>query len=358
MSGGPTESAKGIGPHAAITHRVAAVVTGAVLAALAAAFCFALAAALQQREAGRANGYGVADPRLLWKLAHRPVWLAGIAADALSAALHVLALSLGSIALVQPLGVTGLLFAIPMMALLRHQRVRGRDLLAAVVVLSGLAVLLSLFPAARQSQVAHQSVVIGVVIGSVLLAVGAVGAAYLAPGRPRALLLAAGAGLSFGITAVLARALLELIGREGGGAVIMTAAVGIALLIPTGYLLLQNAYRAGHFAASLATAVVVDPLAAVLGGVLVLNEPLPQATGQAVTAILAAAAIIGGVAALVRSPAHLFTAVAADPEAAAGDGTPSGPGEARLTRWSGTAGGDDRIGDESGQQPDEQPVGE
>jgi hypothetical protein len=48
------------------------------------------------------SGYGnnpreIADPRLLWRLAHRPLWVAGIVAARLSAVLHVLALSFGPI---------------------------------------------------------------------------------------------------------------------------------------------------------------------------------------------------------------------------------------------------------------------
>ena len=119
------------------------VVTVAVVAALLGAFFFGLAAALQQREATRAADLRIADPRLLWRLAHRPLWVAGIVADGLSAVLHVLALSFGPITLVQPLGVTGLLFAMPIAAVLRRQRIRARDLSAAVVVLAALSVLLS-----------------------------------------------------------------------------------------------------------------------------------------------------------------------------------------------------------------------
>src|ERR1700712_4125909 len=61
----------------------------AVLAALASAVCFALGAALQHREAIAVTSGGVADPRLLWKLCHRPLWLVGTLADLGSMALHV-----------------------------------------------------------------------------------------------------------------------------------------------------------------------------------------------------------------------------------------------------------------------------
>lgn len=93
---------------------------GAIAAALASAVCFALAAALQHREALGTDAAGVADIRLLWRLCRRPLWLAGVAADLASMALHVFALSMASLALVQPLGVTGIVFAIPLAALVRR----------------------------------------------------------------------------------------------------------------------------------------------------------------------------------------------------------------------------------------------
>jgi len=290
-------------------------VTAAVLAALASAFCFGLAATLQQREAGLATVSGVGDPRLLWRLAHRPMWVAGIFVDVLAAALHVLALSLGSVTLVQPLGVTGLLFAIILVAMVGRRRVQGRDIAAAVFVLAGLAGLLRLAQSeAPTGSVDGRAMIIAVIAITVGLAAAVSALARAAAGRARALLLAAGAGVSFGIIAVLVRAFLQLIGQPRHGPALIWAAAGIGLLALTGYLLLQHAYRVGHFAATLATAVVVDPVAAIFGSVFVLNEPLPHAPGQAVAAVLSATAIIAGIAALVSSPAHVFTIEVPDPQ--------------------------------------------
>lgn len=279
----------------------------AVLAALASAVCFALAAALQQREAGVVESSGVADPRLLFRLARRPIWLIGVGADGLAAVLHVVALSQGSIAVVQPLGVTGLLFAIPMVAVLRRQRVLGRDVVAALVVLVGLGVLLQLAPHPNPGAGTGPTVMVVVVPTITLIfAAAMVTLAHTSPARIRALLLAVTAGSSFGIVAVLVRALLQLLGHPHQGSAIAAAAIGIAVLAPTGYLALQQAYRVGHFAATLATAVVVDPIAALIGGVFVLNEPLPHSPGQTVAAVLSAVVIVAGIAVLVASPAHVF----------------------------------------------------
>lgn len=283
------------------------VVTGAVLAALASAFCFATAATLQQQEAAREPPITVLDARLLWRLAHRPIWLLGIVADGLSATLHILALSLGSIALVQPLGVMGLVFAIPLVAVLRRHRISGRDVLAAFAVVAALAVILRLIPASTNPRLLGPAAIGSAVVLCVVLGGGALAIAHAVPGRTRALVLAGAAGTCFGVVAVLIRGLLLMTHQAISPGAIVVASVGIALLVPFGYWMLQNSYRVGHFAASLAVAVVIDPLAAIATGVPLLGEALPHAPGQAAAAAACAVVIAAGVVFLVRSPAHLFT---------------------------------------------------
>jgi drug/metabolite transporter (DMT)-like permease len=280
--------------------------TAAILVALASAFCFALAATLQQREAGLDATVGTSDPRLLWRLAHRRWWLVGIVADVISAGLHILALSLGAIAIVQPVGVTGLLFAIPMVAVLRRTRVPVRDVAAAVVVLSGLALFLTLVPHHGGSRVGGAGAILWIISGTLLLLLAALGLAHRSPDRVRAVLLAAGAGTAFGVVAVLVRSLLVLLGQYRPAA-ILAAAIGIALLVGMGYLMLQHAYRSGHFAASLATAVVIDPPAAIIAGVLALHEPLPPSPLRLLLVVVSAAIVTAGIAVLARSSAHVLT---------------------------------------------------
>jgi len=74
----------------------------AVLAALAAAASFGVAAALQHRQARLTPDAG--GVRLLARLAAQPLWLAGIALAALAYGLQALALAFGPLALVAPIG--------------------------------------------------------------------------------------------------------------------------------------------------------------------------------------------------------------------------------------------------------------
>ena len=279
--------------------------TGAIVAALSSAFCFALAAALQHREALGTGAAGVADIRLLWRLCQRPLWLTGVAADLASMALHVLALSMASLALVQPLGVTGIVFAIPLAAVLRRQRIRRLDLLAAAVVVTGLIALLESLPTSSVPRLPSPAHIVVATACVLVAAAAATTAAHHLPGRRRALLLAGAAGTAFGLTAVLVRTLLLLSRTAGSTLSVVVTSVCIAALGLGGYLLLQSAYRCGHFAGSLATSTVLDPVIAVVTGHLLLGEVLPTDPTRLVVIGLAVALVVAGVAALVRSPAAL-----------------------------------------------------
>ena len=76
-------------------------------------------------------------------MARRPVWLAGIAADALGFAAQAVALTVGRLSAVQPALVVGLVFALPLFgARMTGQVVRRADVAAAVAVTAALAAFL------------------------------------------------------------------------------------------------------------------------------------------------------------------------------------------------------------------------
>src|SRR5947199_1367845 len=113
-----------------------------VAIALAASLCYAVAVVLQQRTAQSAAPEAALRPRLLTQLAHRPVWLVGIAANVAGYGLRFVALSRGSLVLVQPLLVCGILFALPLAAAGSGRRLDRREWASAAVIVAGLAAFL------------------------------------------------------------------------------------------------------------------------------------------------------------------------------------------------------------------------
>jgi drug/metabolite transporter (DMT)-like permease len=208
--------------------------------------------------------------------------------------------------------VTGIVFAIPLAAVMRKQRVRRLDLAAAAAVVLGLIVLLRALPTSHHVRLPSVGLVLPASLAVLVVVAIATVVGHFCPGRPRAILLAAGAGTAFGLTAVLVRTLIVLSGHVGTGATVVAVSICIAVVGLAGYLLLQSAYRAGHFAASLATSTVLNPIVAVLVGSLLLHEALPSDPGTLVVIGLAALLVCAGIALLVRSPAALSLAPQAE----------------------------------------------
>ncbi|GGO70472.1 DMT family transporter [Nonomuraea cavernae] len=255
----------------------------AALIALVGSLFFALGAALQQHEAaGTTAG--------LRALLRRPRWLVGGASILAGGGLHIVALGLGPLTVVQPMGVASLLFALPIAAALHDRRPSRGELAAAGVVAAGLIGLVLLVP---ESDGPTHLAPAGVVT---LLAVSGAAAVLLWAGSKvasatgRAALLATGSGVLYGATATLVRVLVD-----GTWNWWYLLALPVPALLALA--MLQRAYAVGHFGVSFASLQIADPLTAVAFGALLLGEPLP--TG--VVPIAAAALAAAGTVALART---------------------------------------------------------
>ncbi|NRQ40211.1 DMT family transporter [Nonomuraea sp. NN258] len=256
----------------------------AAVIALVGSLFFALGAALQQFEA-----VGSAKPRLL-DLLRKPRWLLGGVSILAGGALHIVALGLGPLTVVQPMGVASLLFALPLAAALHGRRPSRKELAAASVVAVGLIGLVLLVPESTGPTHLSPNGVITLLavagIASVLLWAGAKAASPAG----RAALLAAGSGVLYGATATLMRVLVD-----GGWNWWYLLALPVPALLAL--VLLQRAYAVGRFGVAFAALQIADPLTAVAFGALLLGEPLP--TG--LTPIAAAALTAAGTVALART---------------------------------------------------------
>ncbi|MER7505852.1 DMT family transporter [Nonomuraea pusilla] len=256
----------------------------AAVIALVGSLFFALGAALQQFEAS-----GSAEPGLL-ALLRRPRWLLGGLSILAGGGLHIVALGLGPLTVVQPMGVASLLFALPIAAALHGRRPTRAELTAAAVVAAGLIGLVLLVPESDGPARLEPS---GVVT---LLAVAGVAAVLLWAGARaaspagRAALLATGSGVLYGATATLVRALVD-----GGWNWWYLLALPVPALLAL--MMLQRAYAVGHFGVSFASLQIADPLTAVAFGALLLGEPLPTGLAPVAAAALTAA----GTVALART---------------------------------------------------------
>lgn len=252
--------------------------------ALVGSLFFALGAAVQQFEA-----VGSAHPGLL-ALLRRPRWLLGGVSIAAGGLLHIAALGLGPLTVVQPMGVASLLFALPIAATLHGRRPSRAELSAAGVVAAGLMALVLLVPESEGPvHLGTTGVVTLIGVAGAAAALLWAGSLAAAPAG-RAALLATSAGVLYGATATLMRALVD-----GTWNWWYLLALPVPALLALA--MLQRAYAVGHFGVSFASLQIADPLTAVAFGALLLGEPLP--TG--VLPVVAAALTAVGTVALART---------------------------------------------------------
>jgi drug/metabolite transporter (DMT)-like permease len=273
----------------------------AVVAALLAALCYAIGAALEQKEASAAATQRVIHPGLLWQVLQRPVWLAGFAVMAVGEVLHVLALAWAPLAVVQPIGVTTVLFALPIGALVARRRPRPRELAAAAVIVAGLAALLTgmKVSTAEPALSGHDLAVLVPVVGAGLAVLTLV--ALRASGALRTLLLGCGSGAAFGVTAALVRLLTHRVELHGASGLVGWVSPVIAVTAVAGLLLEQGAYKSGHLGVAVAGYTVTDPLVAVALGAWVLHQP--ARASHPLVAAAEAMVVMTGVILLARATA-------------------------------------------------------
>src|SRR3954454_345657 len=113
-----------------------------VVAAIGSALLYAVAAVTQQRAASAQPMERSLRLSLLIHLLARPLWLLGLLCDVGGFLLQFWALDHGSLVLVQPLLVSGLLFAVPLGALISNAKMRRQDWIGAILTVSGLAIFL------------------------------------------------------------------------------------------------------------------------------------------------------------------------------------------------------------------------
>lgn len=274
--------------------------------ALAGALFYAMASALQHRAAAGQPDEATVRPQLLVRLAQRPGWLLGNAANVAGYVCQFLALRRGSQALVQPLLLTTLIFALPTGALLEHDAISARELAAAAVTVAGVGgfVILSKPGSGDPNPSALAWALLS------LLVAAAVGIAMLATRgdshRKRGVLLAISAGILFGYASGVAEHVARLL--DHGVLAVLTSWAPYAVVAAgvIGLLLAQSAFQAGDLGISLPALTVAEPLVAIAIGHFLFGERIASGGFRPVLEALCLAVMVAGV----------FLLAAGEPEAA------------------------------------------
>jgi drug/metabolite transporter (DMT)-like permease len=271
---------------------------------LLAAFLIGTGFVLQQNAAQAEPSSRFLSLRLLTDLLRQPRWLAGIGCMIGGQVLAAWSIGNLSLGFVEPLLTTNLVFALILAVPISKAALRFWEVSGAVVLCTGVA-LLSASRSAKPIGLSFGSVThwpAAAVIAGVAFVLVHAGRAH--PGRLRAMLTGAGAGLVFGIQDALTRQTLEILSANGVGAMFTTwapyALVGAGA---TGIWLMQSAFNSGPLTLSLPAISAGEPVVGIFLGVLVFGDRIQVTPGELALQAGGIVALIAGVIMVGRAPA-------------------------------------------------------
>lgn len=281
----------------------------AILLSLAASFCTATSSVCQRLGArsldAREPGVTGFDLLLVFRLARRPVWLLGFASMIAGFAFQVSALHFGPLALVQPILAAELLFVFGYLAVLTRCRGVGwREWAAAVAMSAGLAVFLRAASPSGGRSYAPAALwwLAGLAaLAAVLVAVAAAGFGKHVSATRRAAYLGIATGIAWGFVAAVIK---EISSRMDSGPAAVFSNWAVYVLIVAGaasMLLASHAMTAGPLAASQPGFTLLDPIVAILLGVLLFGEHLQVAPADLAGEAAGVIVLAVGVSALSHS---------------------------------------------------------
>jgi drug/metabolite transporter (DMT)-like permease len=281
-------------------------VAGAVALSILTAFCYALSNVLELMEAEQVPDEYTLRLGLLARLIRRPRWILGAGCDVVGYCAQAAALALAAVVFVMPIIASGIIMALLLGAALTHRSVRASDWLAAVVLSLGLAAFLyEVLPTggndvaeASRWSVAGPSAIAG--IGVCLICARGV------RGPPRGAMLGIAAGISFGVAAVLTKALVHYLGNGVFGWVDHWESYALAVASIGGLLIAQSALQTGALGAAVGASEAMIPITAAVLGLGILNEQIDaRGIGWLIVAT-SVVAIVWGILRLARSEEHLL----------------------------------------------------
>jgi drug/metabolite transporter (DMT)-like permease len=267
----------------------------------------------------------------------QPLWLFSTIGSVAGFGLQGLALGTGPIVLVQPLLVTGVLFAALTGFLLSHRPVDWPLMGSLLLTAGGLAAFLLVARPSPGDASLSVGEVLPLAVTLFVLLIGCITLARRSEGLSRALALALASGIVYGVTAAVAKVTIAEFASGGvRGGFSHWSLWALVVLGPLGFLLNQNAFRESELVSpTLAVITVTDPLVGIGIGVLWLDETIWGTPGAVAGEVLGLAAMAFGVWLVAHRAPHLSEEVAADGARAEGEPpAPAREAQERATRRS------------------------
>jgi drug/metabolite transporter (DMT)-like permease len=229
-------------------------------------------------------------------LLHRPMWLLGWVAMGGTFVFTALALYFGTLATVQPILVTELIFTLALRALWLHDPIQRRVWIAATVMCAGLFGFLLVAqpqeghgsPTARDWLIALSTRGL-IIIGLYVLS------RWGSPAR-RAALLGACAALMWAIDAAFVKTATEQLAQVGVLRLFLHWPIYAVIITGVlGTIFLEAAFSAGPLTASQPAVLIIDPLASIMLGIEIFGETLNHSPLAITFQVFFLAVMCGGV---------------------------------------------------------------
>lgn len=256
----------------------------AISLALVAAVGFGIAAVLQHRvvtatpeEDGKVQGIRLGVDAL-WALAHQRRWVTGWVLFGAASTIHLIALVLAPLDVVQPVGV----FAVPVAVLLESYAARRfpakQVLIGVALSMIGTGGFVLLTVSGRSTTVTSPTlsgVVTALAVVSVAVVVLRVAAQHGSPLVAHLAYAAMGA-VCFGLSSALIRVTSRAFGADGFSTLVILTGLVVVCVFAVGAWAVQQAYASGPAAAVVGSLTVGDPLVGIVLSAVLLGEGLTQ----------------------------------------------------------------------------------
>jgi hypothetical protein len=289
-------------------------VLAATLLSLATALFYAVSNVLELIEAEKVPDELSMRPGLVLRLLKEPRWLLGLASDFGGYICHAAALGIATVVFVEPILATGILMSLFIGSKFVHRPVVRGDWIAAGVLSGGLALFLyEVSPTGgrqlartREWIIAGPSAIAAVALCMVL--------GRATRGRPRAALLGVAAGISFGVSALLTKALVHYLGDGIFAWVPHWEPYGLAVSAIGGVIVAQSALQTGALGTAVGSIESMSVISGSLFGLFLLDERVGAHTPFEIFAVVVSvAAILGGIVKLAHSEERVLGAPTGPP---------------------------------------------
>jgi hypothetical protein len=238
--------------------------------AVAAALMFGISAVADQRSTKKVAKRKALSPRILVDLVRQPLWLTAVAANVAAFALQIVALSQGSIAVVEPILVCDLIFAVLISFYLRRRsglETSPLVFLGVAAATAGVAGFLVVGRPSSGDSNTSLSMFVALAVGLAAVTGGCVALASRNR-RVRPLALALACGVNYGVAAFAVK--LMTYEFSGGLPEVLTHWPFYVLAVagPAGFILSQDAFQQGSLLAPVQSIITTaDPVISIALGV-------------------------------------------------------------------------------------------